>query len=52
MSILLDHYRALKELESKLDSNEQADKMGKQRENKGSRSLDILIQRYSSVCYL
>ena len=34
MSILLDHYRILKELESKLDSNEQADTMDKQRENK------------------
>jgi hypothetical protein len=35
MSILLDHYRALKELESKLDSDKQADKMDKQRGNKG-----------------
>ena len=35
MSFSLDHYRALKELESKLDSNEQADKIDKQRENKG-----------------
>src|SRR6476660_5708278 len=34
MSILLDHYRTLKELESKSNSNEQADKMNKQRENK------------------
>ena len=35
MSILLDHYRVLKELESKLESNKQANKMNKQRENKG-----------------
>jgi len=35
MSILLDHYQALNELESKLDCNEQADKIDKQRENKG-----------------
>jgi len=29
MSILLDHYRILKELESKLDSNELADNTDK-----------------------
>jgi hypothetical protein len=34
MSILLNHYLTLKELESKLNSNEQADKMDEQHENK------------------
>lgn len=35
MSIIFNHYRTLKELESKLDSNEQVDKLNKQQENKG-----------------
>jgi len=35
MSIIFNHYRTLKELESKLDTNEQVDKLNKQQENKG-----------------
>jgi hypothetical protein len=35
MSIIFNHYRTLKELESKLDSNEQVDKLNNQQENKG-----------------